>query len=105
MKVECLKWDAWYNRMPGADDKDLHVLGTCNLASVSTELSLEPGDPGINPEPGVFVLELTAETPEVCLDQVDEGRQIEWRGDAGDGIERVRIIGAADASIEVREAK
>jgi len=104
MKVECFDWGAWYNRMPGAGDTDLHVVGTCRLASVSTELSLQPGDPGISPEPGVFVLQLTATTPEVCLDQIDEGRQVEWRGDAGEGIERVRIIGAAEASIEVQEA-
>jgi hypothetical protein len=104
MNVECFGWEAWCNHMPGAGDGDLHVVGTCRLASVSTELSLEPGDPGPNPEPEVFVLQLTAETPEICLDQVDEGRQVEWRGDAGSEIKRVRIIGAADAEIEVREA-
>jgi hypothetical protein len=104
MDVKWLEGEAWYNRMPGTDDKDLHVVGTYWLASVSTELSLKPGDPGINPEPGVFVLQLTAETPEICLDQVDEGRQVEWRGDAGDDIKRVQIHGAVESSIEVRDA-
>jgi|GEM_PF-5301305 len=98
MEVKWLEGEARYS-----DDGDLHVVGTCWLASISTELSLKPGDPGPNPEPEVFVLQLTAETPNICLDQVDEGRQVEWKGDAGPEIKRVRIIGAADAEIEVGE--
>jgi hypothetical protein len=104
MEVKWVEGDAWYNRMPGTDDGDLHVAGTCALASVSTELSLEPGDPGLSPEPGVFVLQLTATTPDACLDQVDEARQVEWKGDPGEEIKRVRIIGAAEAQLEVHDA-
>jgi hypothetical protein len=104
MDVKWVEGEAWYNRMPGTDDDDLHVAGTCSLSSVSTELSLEPGDPGFDREPGVFNLQLTASTPDACLDQVDEGRQVEWRGDPGEEIKRVRIFGAVEALLDVHDA-
>lgn len=104
MSVKWLDGEAWYNRMPGTDDSDLHVAGTCWLSSVSTELSLAPGDPGYKAEPGVFNLQLTADTPEICLDQIDEGRQVEWKGDPGEEIKQVRIIGATEVLLDVHDA-
>ena len=102
--MECFEWDAWYNRMPGAGDTDLHVTGKCRLESSSFELSLAPGNEGIVDEPDLFVLTLEVRRPPAGDDRMDE-REVTWRGDAGQGIKRVRIQGEASAHIDVREVQ
>ena len=100
-KHQTFGWAAWYNRMPGITDPDLHVVGTVRLRSSSATVSLELGDPGVVPEPGVAVLQLTIEYPEGGgTDDIDD-REVSWRGDVGPDIERVRVIG--DAEVEIDE--
>lgn len=94
-------WGAWYNRMPGIDDPDLHVTGTCRLRSSSASVSLELGNVGIVPEPGVVVLKLTIEYPEGNGTDDMEDRPIEWRRDVGPDVKRVRVVGDTDVEIEV----
>jgi hypothetical protein len=102
MKVTCLDWEAWYDQMPGADHTKLHVAGTCSLPSSSIQLTLQPGDPGVAPEDGVFVLELRATEPPASDTRMDE-RTVGWSDDVGKDIKSVRIIGDAEASVEVKE--
>lgn len=97
------KWDAWYNRQPGADDPNLHVVGRCQLPSGSIQITLEPGNEGIMDEPDLFVLQAKVEVPDVGTDDFVE-REVSWEGDAGPDIKRVRVQGDLSADIEVREA-
>jgi hypothetical protein len=91
-------WSAWYNRMPGADDPDLHVSGTCGLESSSTMVRLEPGNEGIIDDPELFVLRLVVTTPDIHDDRYVE-REVSWHDNVGAGIKRVRVNGA---SVEIR---
>jgi hypothetical protein len=102
MGDECFEWSAWYNKMPGTDDPDLYVTGTCEVRSGSARVSLKLGDPGISPEPGVVVLQLTIEYPEVGTDDMAK-REVSWSGDVGPDAKKVRIVGDAEAEIEVRD--
>lgn len=101
--AECSGWKAWYNRMPGAGDPELRVTGTCEVESSSMRAPLELGDEGIIDEPDLIALELRLERPEVGDDRMSE-IPVEWHGDVGPNIKRVRIQGDAQAEIEVREA-
>jgi hypothetical protein len=100
--ISC-EWSAWYNRMPGTDDPNLHVSGRCTLPSGSIEIALAPGNEGTVNEPDLFVLEATVKVPDVGTDDVVE-REVTWEGDAGPDIKRVRIQGDLEADIEVEEA-
>lgn len=100
LPVEWLGGEAWYNRMPGRNDEDLHVAGTCRLRSSSIQLVLEPGNPGIFPEPGVVVLSLKASKLDTGTDQMDE-RDVSWSDDVGPDAKWVRIIGAVNVSMKV----
>ena len=100
--ISC-EWSAWYNRMPGTSDPCLHVAGRCTLPSGSIQISLEPGNVGVGPEPGLFVLQATVEVPDVGTDDVVE-REVSWEGDVGPDIKRVRIQGDLDADIDVTDA-
>lgn len=102
--MECFDWEAWYDRMPGANDDDLHVTGKCRLESSSIQVRLEPGNEGIVDEPDLFVLELEVERPPAGDDMVEE-REVSWNGDAGQGIKRVRIRGGSSSDIPVREVQ
>lgn len=93
---EDFSWEAWYNRMPGTCDPDLHVVGSRTFETSSIQLVLEPGNIGTAPEPDLFVLKLTVVRPGFGDDRMTEKHAI-WIGDAGPGIERVRIVGDADA--------
>lgn len=88
--VETRDWSAWYDRMPGAEDPDLHVSGICLLDSSNIMVQLEPDNEGIVDDPELFVLKLVVTRPAV-LDNVYVEREVSWRGDAGPGIKRVRI--------------
>lgn len=99
MKVECFDWDAWYNRMPGREDKDLHVAGTCRLPSSQVVVSLDLDR--IDSE--TAVLRLTATAPGAVGDTRVVEVQVSWRMDVGPDIERVQIIGAAEALLDVGE--
>jgi len=101
--MDCFDWEAWCNRMPGARDEDLHVSGKCRLESSSLGLRLVPGNEGVVDEPDLFVLSLEVDRPQVGDDRVEE-REVSWSGDAGQGVQRVRLQGAASAEIAVREA-
>jgi hypothetical protein len=102
--MECTDWEAWYNRMPGAADPDLHVSGKCGLESSSIKVWLEPGNVGVVPEPDLLVLQLRTERPEVGDDMYVE-REVTWQDDVGQDIKRVRIQGEAEAEIPVRDAQ
>lgn len=105
MDVKWVDGEAWYNTMPGVGDKDLHVAGTFWLSSVSTQIRFERGNPGINPDPEEVVLELITETPDACLEQIEEAREIGWKEDVGPDIKRVRIIGAVEVTLEVKDVQ
>lgn len=100
--VDIHDWAAWYNRMPGTTDPDLHVSGTCSIGG-STMLFLRPGNEGIVDEPDLFVLELVihANGPE---GNSRADRVISWHGDVGSNITRVRINGADVPELAVTEA-
>ncbi len=100
--ISC-EWSAWYNRMPGSDDPNLHVSGRCELPSGSIRITLEPGNEGIVDEPDLFVLEAKVEVPEVGTDDFVE-REVTWEDDVGPDIKRVRVQGDLDANIEVEDA-
>jgi hypothetical protein len=102
--IESRDWQAWYNRMPGADDRDLHVSGVCVLESSSFTVRLEPGNESVVDDPAVFVLELIEERPQVGDDRVTE-KVVEGHGPAGDGISEVQVRGAVEAAVAVSEAR
>ena len=99
--MECMDWDAWYDQMPGADHDVLHVAGRCEVESSSVELSLEPGNEGIVDDPELIVLELRVQRAPAGDDMMAE-KEVSWKGTAP-GIKQVRIQGAADATIKVRD--
>lgn len=102
--VECRDWDAWYNKMPGADDTKLHVVGIVACPSSSMHPELVMGDQGINPTPGHLLLTLQADEPPVGDTQVVD-REVPWAEDVGADISSVQIVGACQATIEVRIAQ
>jgi hypothetical protein len=100
----CANWEAWYNRMPGRQDPRLHVTGECTLPVSGVKLTLEQGDVGVAPEPGLLALELKADFPDVSS-EVMTPVTVAWAEDVGPDVERVRIQGAASAEIDVVEAQ
>lgn len=102
--LECGQWSAWYNRMPPDPDPRLHVAGVCEMPQAGVKLTLEPGNVGIVPERGLFVLELKAEWPQAGAAVVTE-QSVSWEGETGEEVQRVRIQGAASAEIEVTIAQ
>jgi hypothetical protein len=97
--IRC-EWSAWYNRMPGAGDTDLHVVGRCRLPSGSIKVTLEPGNVGTVPDPSLFALQATVEVPEVGTGDWVE-REVPWQGDAGQDVKTVRIQGDLQAEVPV----
>jgi hypothetical protein len=87
-------WTAWYNRMPGSHDPDLHVSGICGLASSHTTVRLEPGNVGTVPEPDLCVLQLVVTRPDFDDDLYLEC-EVSWHDDVGPDIKRVRINGVS----------
>lgn len=100
--VRC-EWSAWYNRMPGERDPNLHVAGRCGFPSGSMTWTLEPDNEGIRDDPELAVLRFTVHMPEIGTDDFVE-RDVSWSGDLGPDVKRVRIRGDADVEIEVTEA-
>lgn len=100
--VRTRDWSAWYNRMPGADDPDLRVSGTCCLESSNITVQLEPDNEGIVDDPELVALKLVVTKPAI-LDEHHVEREVAWQGDVGPGIKRVRIDVVAD-EIPVIEA-
>lgn len=102
--LRCLDWSAWYNVMPGADRELLHVSGSCDVESASTEIRLEPDNEGIVDDPSLFVLRLVVEEGRFG-DTMVATKEVAgtWREAA---VERVvvRLPDGNDASIDVREA-
>lgn len=101
--MECFDWSAWYNRMPGVSDPNLHVSGHCRLRSSSIQAELLPGNEGIHDEPDLYVLDLTVHEPEIG-DTRSVDSEVFWEGDVGSEIKRVRIQGRAQAEIDVIDA-
>jgi hypothetical protein len=97
--VECDGWEAWYNRMPGTDDRDLRVVGICHLPSSNIQASLERAD-DLDLEPKEVALRLQLTRPPVGDTRIDD-RPVRWQEDVGADVERVRIVGDAEASIKV----
>ncbi len=93
-------WHAWYDEMPGTDDPRLHVTGIVSIPSSAITLQLEPGNPGINPDDTLMVLDLVATVPEFGDDRWTE-REVTWVDDVGPGKKHVRIQRSAQATIEV----
>jgi hypothetical protein len=99
--IECSNWSAWYDHEPGGPaDPKLHVAGECTLPVAGVTLSLELGDVGIAPEPGLIALDLKAEFP-TGSPQVISTVRVTWDKDVGPDVTRVRIQGAADAELKV----
>ena len=103
MPVTCLddKWDAWYNKQPGAEDDRLHVAGKVGCSSSSIELTLLPTNEGVVDDPDLFVLRLDATEPEVGDDLYDE-KDVDWADPVDREIKRVEIRGVCQATIKVR---
>jgi hypothetical protein len=99
--IECLdEWAAWYDRMPGRNDPNLHVTGKIRCFSGSIQLRLEPGNEGVVEQPELFVLELKVDEPTGgTTDVVD--KPVDWSDDVGQGIRVVRIQGPCSATIDV----
>lgn len=102
--ISCANWEAWYNRMPGQQDARLHVSGECTLPVSGVTLTLEQGNVGVAPEPGLVALELKAEFPDAS-NEVMTPVTVTWAEDVGPDVTRVRIQGAASAEIDVVEAQ
>jgi hypothetical protein len=100
--AESFQWEAWYNRMSGVDDKDLHVAGKVGLPSSQAEVTLEPYNDGIVDDPSVFVLKLTVVMPGVGDTRYVE-RDVGWHGNAGPDIKTVRICGDVSGEMPVGE--
>jgi hypothetical protein len=100
--IEC-EWSAWYNRMPGRNDPDLHVNAHCKLPSGSIQVRLEPGNEGIVDDPKVFVLQATVDVPDIGTDDYVE-RDFPWQEDVGQDIEEVRVQGDLNATVKVGTA-
>lgn len=100
--VRC-EWSAWYNRMPGQHDPNLHVAGRCGFRSGSMTWTLEPDNEGVDDDPELAVLRFTVEMPAVGTDDFVE-REVSWTGDVGPDVKRVQIRGDADVEIPVIEA-
>lgn len=98
--MECSDWSAWYNRMPGIDDPNLHVAGKCGFRSGSMSAELVLGNEGTIDEPDLIVLELRLDDPPIGDTQYVD-REVVWEGDVGPDISRVRIQGATRAEIKV----
>ena len=102
--VTCTDWTAWYNRMPGTDDRELHVAGKVECESSSIQLSLELDSDGIVDEPDLIALRLTATMPAIGDTQWIV-KDVGWSGDVGPDITRVRIQGDCQAEIPVTIAQ
>lgn len=103
--IECSNWSAWYDREPGSrEDPNLRVTGECTIPIAGVKLTLEPGNVGVAPQPGLLALELKAEFPDVST-QVVSTVTVNWEDDVGPDIEKVRIQGAANAEIDVTIAE
>lgn len=100
---EDFDWTAWRNRMPGINDPDLHVVGSCEFGTSSVELSLRPGNEGFWDDPELFVLDLTISKPPFGDDRMSVEYAI-WTGDVGPDVKRVRIQGDAAADFDVIDA-
>jgi Emfourin len=100
---EDFSWTAWRNRMPGINDPDLHVVGSCEFSTSSVELSLKPGNEGIWDDPALIVLDLTISKPQLGDDQMSLEYAI-WTGDVGPDVKQVRIQGDATAEFDVIDA-
>lgn len=100
--AESFQWEAWYNRMPGVGDKDLHVAGKVGLPSSQAEVTLAPDNVGIVDDPSVFALRLTIVMPDVG-DTLYVEREVGWHKDVGPDIKTVRIGGDVAAEMPVGE--
>lgn len=92
--VRTRDWSAWYNRMPGAEDPNLYVSGTCCLESSAITVRLEPDNEGIVDDPELLVLRLVVTTPAIHDARYVE-REVTWQDNVGAGIKRVRINGVS----------
>lgn len=102
--VTCTDWTAWYNRMPGTDDRDLRVAGKVECESSSIEVRLELDNEGVADEPDLIALRLTATRPDFGDTQWIV-KDVDWKGDVGPDIARVRIQGDCEAEIPVTIAR
>jgi hypothetical protein len=100
--MECREWDAWRDRMPGADPTVVHVAGVCTVPSSSVRLKLELGNEGIIDDPKLIALDLTSSRPDIGDDLMTE-KDVSWAGPVDDRVINVRIQGEGDAHIDVRD--
>ncbi len=99
--MECT-WDAWRDRMPGADSSVVHVAGRCGVDNSSVELSLDLDSDGIVDDPELVALRLSVRRPPAGDTQFVE-KEVGWAEPADPRVRRVRIQGEADAQIDVRD--
>ena len=83
-------WSAWYNRMPGSEDRDIHVAGTVDLPSSAAEARLEPRVSKESDPPGLQIFALIVEMPAIG-DTSIATREVTWVGDVGQDITQVKI--------------
>jgi len=99
--VDCLGWDAWYDRMPGSDPDILHVVGQIGCPSSATSLSIDYTNEGVMDDSALIALLLMVDEPAMGDDQYVE-KEIPW-SDRVAGIETVRIHGPCPQQVRVRE--
>jgi hypothetical protein len=93
-----------------ADEADgrrmLHVEGSCICPRAGYSLALEPGNPGINPDPTEVVLQLVVTPPEFGADVLTR-TPVEYRAEIKPEAERVvvRLPDGEGLTIPIRDGR
>jgi hypothetical protein len=99
--MDCRDWEAWRDRMPGADATVVHVRGVCTVDSSSVNVWLEPGNEGIIDDPDLLALDVKSSRPDFGDDLMTD-KEVSWAGT--DPAKTVRIQGEIEhQEIPVRD--
>src|SRR5438132_11525061 len=91
MSCECNEWSASAKRVSGPKPaRTVDVIGRCICTRTGHKLKLAYGNPGINPDRKLVVLDLTIEEPEIGHDTMTP-ETVEFRGEIGLEPERVEV--------------
>jgi hypothetical protein len=102
----CENWEAIADSMPGPDGgkRRLRVTADCMCTSTGHKLRLKYGNPGINPDPKLIVLDLIVDEPQVGGDKMTP-EAVRFEDEIGPKPERVhvRTPGDDDVTIPIRD--
>jgi hypothetical protein len=106
MSCKCEKWEAFADSMPGPDGEKrrLRVTGDCMCTSTGHRLRLAYGNPGINPDPEVIILNLTVQEPDGGGDVMTR-EAVRFEDEIGPRPKRVhvRTPGEDDVTIQIQD--